>query len=458
MNRFLLGLSLFLAILGLACSSSDSDTLAATPVVTPVPTMTPEPNATLPLPDVLGRQLSSGSSVADIVEQALPSVVQVVASDGTGTGFIIDRDGLVVTNKHVVEGSSRVTLRMESGERHEGRVVRRHSTLDLAYIEVDSTQSFTAVGLADSDGVRVGEEVIAIGFPIENLLPGLTPTVSIGIVSAKRLNYLQTDASINPGNSGGPLLNALGHVIGVVVSRIETDSAGRPVTGIGFAIPINEVEGGEVVSVVSTPTSAPPTREPTRIPYLTSEPAPTSTPTSTVRPTRTPRPTTRPTATPRPTPTPGWVGWGSNVKTDPVTEQTTVTVARQAVEHSLGSGQRPPTLVLVCQGVGSDFEGSHIGILWGVPVKGASARSKYWVETVLRWDDEPVEEVLWHALRGGTWSFGIEAFLERALSHKTVYIRVTENLGRGDQFYAKFELEGLSDALGSHSSLCMGYG
>ena len=296
MVRSSLVLCLVVLAFGLACGGGtepfldDSTTAPATPTARPVAT---EPGSTSS-PNALGMTLSSGVSIADIVEQALPSVVQVTTSNSTGTGFIIDPSGLVVTNKHVVDGSDRVTLRTESGERHQGRVVRRHATLDLAYIEIDGGRSFTAITLADSDVVRVGEEVIAIGFPIESLLPGLTPTVSIGIVSARRLDYLQTDAAINPGNSGGPLLNAAGQVVGVIVSRIETDSSGRQIVGIGFAIPVNEVEGWQVTpspirpsTPVATATPGPsPTPGPTPLP----SPTPTITPTPTLRPTPTPHP------------------------------------------------------------------------------------------------------------------------------------------------------------------------
>ena len=118
-----------------------------------------------------------------------------------------------------------------------------HPSLDLAYVELEANRSFTPIAIGDSDKIRVGEQVIAIGFPLARSL-GLEPTVSVGIISAKRQGRLQTDAALNPGNSGGPLLNILGQVAGVVVSRAETDSTGRPVTGIGFAIPINSVKTG----------------------------------------------------------------------------------------------------------------------------------------------------------------------------------------------------------------------
>ena len=206
--------------------------------------------------------LSSGLSVADVVENALPSVVHIIARSGTGTGFIINEGGLVVTNKHVVEGSSQVAVRLVNGNEYRGNVTQRHPDLDLAYIEMDATLSFSPIAIGDSGKIRVGEEVIAIGFPLGRSL-GLEPTVSVGIISAKRENRLQTDASLNPGNSGGPLLDMFGQVAGVVVSRVEADDSGRPIAGIGFAIPINAVKSGlgEQVSpagkVLRTPTPFP---------------------------------------------------------------------------------------------------------------------------------------------------------------------------------------------------------
>ena len=169
--------------------------------------------------------LSSGLSVADVVENALPSVVQIIVGSGSGTGFIVNESGLVVTNKHVVDGTSQVTLRLVSGENFQGRVSERHPSLDLAYIEVETDRVFTPLAIGDSNTIRVGEAVIAIGFPLGQTL-GLEPTVSVGIVSAKRGGRLQTDASLNPGNSGGPLLDMFGQAVGVVASRV--DSTGLP--------------------------------------------------------------------------------------------------------------------------------------------------------------------------------------------------------------------------------------
>ena len=211
---------------------------------------------------VFDKPLSSGLSVADVAENALPSVVQIIAGSGTGTGFIINEDGLVVTNKHVVDGNKQVAVRLVTGNEYRGNVTQRHPDLDLAYIKIDATLSFIPIAIGDSDEIRVGEEVIAIGFPLGRSL-GLEPTVSVGIISAKREGRLQTDASLNPGNSGGPLLDMFGQVAGVVVSRVETDDSGRPVSGIGFAIPINSVKsglGGQVSpsgQVLPTPTPFP---------------------------------------------------------------------------------------------------------------------------------------------------------------------------------------------------------
>ena len=303
-----------------------------------------------------GAATPSPESPTDITENALPSVVQIITDSGSGTGFIVSEDGLVVTNKHVVEDERRVAIRLATGEEYRGNVTQRHSALDLAYIEIDSTRNFTPLVLGDSGGVRVSQSVIAIGYPLSEEL-GLEPTVSRGIISAMRDDYLQTDASLNPGNSGGPLLDANGNVIGVITARMESSETGRPITGIGFAIPVNAVRqdlGGLAASGSASPdaTAAPlPTIPPTpdveatkaaieamdahlrqaeqatraateaqqeaeryaasleatRIAELPT-PTPTHTPTPTPLPTVTPLPTATPlpthTPTPEPTPTP----------------------------------------------------------------------------------------------------------------------------------------------------------
>ena len=257
-----------LALLAVTACSPEADTptpIPTAPPATPTSNAVAVPRTPVPRSDVetaFDKPLSSGLSVADVTENALPSVAQIIAGSGSGSGFIINEGRLVVTNKHVVEGSNRVTVRLAAGGEYQGSVTQRHPTLDLAYIQIGATRSFTPIAVGDSDAIRVGEDVIVIGFPLGDSL-GLEPTVSVGIISAKRDGRLQTDASLNPGNSGGPLLDMFGQVVGVVVSRIESIDGGRAVSGIGFAIPINAVKSGlgEQVSpggkVLATPTPFP---------------------------------------------------------------------------------------------------------------------------------------------------------------------------------------------------------
>ena len=182
------------------------------------------------------------STTADVTEKALPSVVRIIAGSSTGTGFIVSSDGLVITNHHVVAGHERVEVHLIDGATYPGRVSESDANLDVAYIEMqDTDRTFTPIFIGDSDSIRVGEDVIAIGFPLGQEL-GTEPTISTGIISAKRRDHLQTDAPLNPGNSGGPLLDMSGQAVGVVVARMERDNSGNRVAGISFAIPINEVK------------------------------------------------------------------------------------------------------------------------------------------------------------------------------------------------------------------------
>ncbi|MCK6554860.1 DegQ family serine endoprotease [Candidatus Binatia bacterium] len=158
---------------------------------------------------------------------------------GTGSGFIVRDDGLVVTNNHVVEGAKQITVTLKDGTEHEARIVGRDPKTDLAVLKIDPKDKLPAVSLGDSDSLRVGDWVMAIGNPF-----GLNNTVTAGIVSAKSRSigagpyddFIQTDASINPGNSGGPLFNERGEAVGINTA-IFSQSGGN--IGIGFAIPIN---------------------------------------------------------------------------------------------------------------------------------------------------------------------------------------------------------------------------
>ena len=164
-------------------------------------------------------------------------------TEGSGTGFIVDKNGYIITNHHVVDKADRIKVKLsgENGAEYRGRVVGYDSETDLAVLKIDSKQPLIPVQIGNSDSVQVGDWVIAIGSPF-----GLQATVTAGIVSAERTsrdlpvgsfqNFLQTDAAINPGNSGGPLLNIRGEVIGVN-TMIATRSGSYE--GIGFALPSN---------------------------------------------------------------------------------------------------------------------------------------------------------------------------------------------------------------------------
>src|SRR2546425_4277955 len=162
---------------------------------------------------------------------------------GVGSGFIIDSKGYVVTNKHVIEGASRITVSLLTGERYRGRVIGTDGETDIAVLKIDSDQALPVMKFGDSSVTQVGDWVLAIGSPF-----GLDQTVTAGIISKKERDsqaftsfqrFLQTDAAINRGNSGGPLVNMHGEAIGVN-SQIATLTGDY--NGIGFALPSNEAK------------------------------------------------------------------------------------------------------------------------------------------------------------------------------------------------------------------------
>lgn len=199
-------------------------------------------------------------SVADIAQRVLPSVVSISARSsnggGTGTGFVIDSNGYILTNNHVISDAAvdggDIEVQLNDGTTLQASIVGRDSSYDLAVLKVSRT-GLTALTFGNSDQVAVGDSVIAIGSPL-----GLSGTVTLGIVSAKDravtagesqgdssfINAIQTDAAINPGNSGGPLVNSAGAVIGVnsaiatLGSSVLSSQTGS--IGLGFAIPINQ--------------------------------------------------------------------------------------------------------------------------------------------------------------------------------------------------------------------------
>jgi putative serine protease PepD len=203
---------------------------------------------------------SGALSVNEIARRSSPGVVEVTArststsqipfggsqqSVGQGSGFVYDASGHIVTNEHVVDGASSVTVKFQDGKSYSAKVVGTDSSTDVAVLKVNAPASqLHPLTLADSSSVAVGDGVVAIGSPF-----GLENSVTSGIVSALHRsidspsgfsipNAIQTDAAINHGNSGGPLLDASGNVIGIT-SQIESDSGGND--GVGFAVPSNTV-------------------------------------------------------------------------------------------------------------------------------------------------------------------------------------------------------------------------
>ncbi|MFH8657743.1 S1C family serine protease [Streptomyces afghaniensis] len=205
-------------------------------------------------------------TVAGVAAKALPSTVTIEAEStngegGTGTGFVFDKQGHIVTNNHVVAGAvdgGKLTATFPSGKKYDAEVVGHAQGYDVAVIKLKNAPSdLKPLTLGDSDKVAVGDATIAIGAPF-----GLSDTVTTGIISAKNrpvassdgsgsqasyMSALQTDASINPGNSGGPLLDAQGNVIGINSAIQSTGNGGFGTgqsgsIGLGFAIPINQAE------------------------------------------------------------------------------------------------------------------------------------------------------------------------------------------------------------------------
>jgi serine protease Do len=240
---------------------------ALPPGAVPVTPSAAPVTGTSPLSESQGRtfpEVKTGPlSFAPVAKSADPSVVTIYTlgeeqersffsrgkrgrtAKGLGTGFIVQRDGVIVTNDHVIEGADEILVQLSDERRLPARVAGRDPRTDIAVIKVDNAKDLPAIALGDSDKLEVGDWVVAIGNPF-----GLNHTVSAGIVSAKGrgrddvpldpsgyYNFIQTDASINPGNSGGPLLDLKGEVVGM-----NSAIRGGGAQGIGFAIPINMVK------------------------------------------------------------------------------------------------------------------------------------------------------------------------------------------------------------------------
>ena len=216
------------------------------------------PGAVLPQADADLSSRPSGS-VAQVAAAVLPTVVQITerngSGGGTGSGFVIREDGYILTNNHVVEGAAdggSLSVTFQDGTTKSAKIVGRDTSYDLAVIKVDADGLATST-LGNSDGLVVGDSVIAVGSPL-----GLDGTVTTGIISSLNrpvtaggqgessfINAIQTDAAINPGNSGGPLVDAQGKVIGVnsaIASLGQSQGQQSGSIGLGFAIPVNQAK------------------------------------------------------------------------------------------------------------------------------------------------------------------------------------------------------------------------
>ena len=166
----------------------------------------------------------------------MPQMPREHRQQGAGSGFIISKDGYIVTNNHVVEGATEVTVTLANKKEYTAKVIGRDPKTDIALVKIEPKETLTVASLGDSDRLRVGEWVVAVGNPF-----GLSNTVTAGIVSAKDRvigagpydDFIQTDAPINPGNSGGPLFNLKGEVVGINTAIIPNGQ------GIGFAVAVN---------------------------------------------------------------------------------------------------------------------------------------------------------------------------------------------------------------------------
>ena len=176
---------------------------------------------------------------------------EIYPMKSSGSGVVISPDGYVLTNTHVVEKASKITVTLSGGDEYDAEVVGFDKTSDLALLLLEG-EDFPYATLGDSDDLIIGEWVIALGNPFELFSISNQPTASVGIISANHMdfgmqkesgrilqNMIQTDAAINPGNSGGPLVNANGEVIGINTFIFTGSNVNRGSIGIGFAIPIN---------------------------------------------------------------------------------------------------------------------------------------------------------------------------------------------------------------------------
>ena len=250
-------------------------------------------HAELPAPATPSPTPVVTHSVADLVKQARRSLALILAFNlsgdrrGVGSGFVYDSSGLIVTNAHVVDCCSQIAVRL-LGRTHQGRVVFQDDKMDLAVVRIRKGE-YTPIEFADGKQVAIGEEVIALGYPL-NL--GIDPTVTKGIISSRRTRngyeYFQHDAPINPGSSGGPLINRRGEVVGLNTFKLILVAE-----GVGFALSADEITRklGSLAKDQQNATPGPtrtPVPGPTWEPVYTRRPLPNATPRPISTPTRNP--------------------------------------------------------------------------------------------------------------------------------------------------------------------------
>lgn len=251
MKRVLFAVSVLMVSM-LACQMTGFST-------SPQPTPVLHTQTTAPILPTAANPAEMETTLEALYQQVLPGVVAIQTGSSLGSGFVFDQEGHVVTNQHVVEGTSEVEVDFASGFKAHGTVIGTDTDADLAVIQVQApADQIRPLALGDSNTLNVGEQVVAIGNPF-----GLNGTMTLGIVSGlgrtqfshpaaegngyfSTADIIQTDAAINPGNSGGPLFNLKGEVVGINQS-IQTDTfnntTGNAVnSGVGFSISINLVK------------------------------------------------------------------------------------------------------------------------------------------------------------------------------------------------------------------------
>lgn len=193
---------------------------------------------------VYARNIKSVAAITSTITTG--SYGQISQSTSVGSGFVLSQDGYVVTNYHVVEGATAITVTIYDETQYEAKLVGYDSSNDIAVLKIEAA-GLQPVTIGSSDDLIVGDQVVAIGNPLGEL----TSTLTVGYISAINrdittdgtvINMLQTDAAINSGNSGGPLFNMKGEVIGITTAKYSgTTSSGATIEGIGFAIPVDDV-------------------------------------------------------------------------------------------------------------------------------------------------------------------------------------------------------------------------